>query len=528
MSRSSCLGFVLIALPSVSVFACATPSSSEDTADDGTEGATSGEGSSSSSTTGVGDTDGGDTGTESGGETDSDTGADTDTGDTGEPPPSMLVRIDPDDPHRLLRGDEPFFVAGYYGGGASVAMEGVGFDGDISGRVRETFDLAAEHGINYMRVWLDWGSTTDPNKAPTVFWNSQAVAPYARTGPGDATDGMPRYDLDQFNDAYFEHVAALVDYAAGQDIVVQAMLLDCWHVGFGLSSGYGAFDYHRAQNNINGIDWSAEGHWIDVDGPVYASNLEFVRRMVEEIGDRENVVWETCNEKKAGDHSTPSASAMDPFHAGIADAIHEVEDELGYERHLVVPVDVPEHRTIAGHWLPTQGAGPQEKLSTMHDRFVNTQFGWDRVLITDNDCCVGEPDADILRRKAFIALASGAHTMGFNNEIFRKGFLNNANTQDGMRYIGYTRDFVESLGVDLIGMEPRDELVDAGAYALARPGEEWVVYVPAGAGTVTVQGVGGNATATWYDTRTGQTQDAGPGPGYTPPDGAEWALHVVQ
>ena len=421
MPRSSCPGLALIALGSVGALACSAPPGTDDEADDGTDGSTSAENSSSADTTGADDTGTGDGSTGTGGETETDTGAGTDTGDTGEPPPSTLVRVDPADPHRLLRGEEPFFVAGYYGGGASVAMEGVGFDGDIAGRVRETFDLAAAHGINYMRLWLDWGSTTDPDKAPTVFWNSQAVAPYLRTGPGDATDGMARYDLDQFNDAYFEHVAALVDYAAGKDIVVQAMLLDCWHVGFGLSSGYGAFDYHRANNNINDLDWSAEGHWIDVDGPIYANNLEYVRRMVEEIGDRDNVVWETCNEKRAGDHSTPFATATDPFHTGIAEAIHEVEDELGYERHLVVPVDVPEHRTIAGHWLPTQGAGPQEKLSTMHDRLVNTQFGWDRVLITDNDCCVGEPDAQTLRRKAFVALASGAPHHGLQQRDLPQG-----------------------------------------------------------------------------------------------------------
>jgi hypothetical protein len=510
------------ALAGACIAACADPA--------GGESGPESTGDSNSSAEGSAGTEGGSaTSTETDGGSDTDEGSTSgsETGETGDPPPSLVVRIDPADPHRLVRGDDPFFVAGYYGGGASWGMAGVGFGGDVSGRVRENLDLAADQGINYMRVWLDWGSTTDPNKSPDVFWNSAAVAPYLRTGPGHAIDGQPKYDLDQFNDDYFTHVGQLVDDADERGIVVQAMLLDCWHTGFGLNSGYGAFDYFRAQNNINGFDWSTHEQWVDPNGSIYAHNLAFVHRMVEEIGDRENVVWETCNEKKAGNSSDPVANAMDGFHAGIADAIHEAEDEFGFERHLVVPVDFPEHRTIAGHWLPTQGNGNEESLTSMHDRLANEQFGWGRVLITDNDCCVGEPNADVLRRKAWIALASGAHTMGFNNEIFRNAILDNQNTANGMRFIGYTRDFVESLGVDLVGMEPHDELVDAGAYALARPGEEWVIYVPAGAGTVTVQGVPASATATWYDTQSGQTQDAGEGPSYAAPGGGDWGLHVV-
>ena len=112
-------------------------------------------------------------------------------------------------------------------------------------------------------------------------------------------------------------------------------------------------------------------------------------------------------------------------------------------------------------------------------------------------------------------------------EVYRKAILDNQNTRDGMRYIGYTRDFIESLNVDLVGMEPHDDLVNAGAYALARPGDEWVVYVPGGAGPVTVQGVPPQPKATWYDTRNGTTQDAGTGPTFAAPNGGDWGLHIV-
>ena len=45
------------------------------------------------------------------------------------------------------------------------------------------------------------------------------VAPFARTGPGYAADGFPKFDLDRWDDEYFERLHRFLEGAARRDIV---------------------------------------------------------------------------------------------------------------------------------------------------------------------------------------------------------------------------------------------------------------------------------------------------------------------
>jgi hypothetical protein len=82
-------------------------------------------------------------------------------------------------------------------------------------------------------------------------------------------------------------------------------------------------------------------------------------------------------------------------------------------------------------------------------------------------------------------------------------------------------------------MEPRDSLVTAGtAYALAEPGQSYVLYLPAG-GSVSLDlaEVSGSLAAEWFDPRTGSWQAA---PGvvgggvktFKAPQAGDWALYL--
>ena len=446
---------------------------------------------------------------------------------TGDPidPIDFPPRIHPDDPHRLLRGDTPWYPAAYYPG-AAVNMTGADYQGDVVAYGLDWFEQVEASGIDLFRIWFNWGNVGDQSPDLQDNWDSFIVHPYLRPGPGMAADGGPRFDLDQWNPEYFDLLVKWIDYARSRGVVIQVMLLDCWHVGFGLNWGFGELDYLRGPNNVNGVDWVDEGQWLDINGPAFARNVAFVEEVVATIGDRPNIIWETCNEKRQGDHSTPAASAADVFHKTVAAAIHAQEDALGYPRHLVMPVDLPEHRTVAGHTTPTQNGQGQESIPDMHARLAGEQFAWGVPLISDNDCCAGEPDADFIRRKTWAALAAGAHVDVFNGEAYKQGVLANQNTADGMRFVGNTRRFFEMTGADLIGMVPSDGLVDGPAWVYARPGDEYLIYVHQNA-PVTVSQLPASYSATWFDPRQATVEDAGPGPTFTPPpDGQDWVLHV--
>jgi hypothetical protein len=86
-------------------------------------------------------------------------------------------------------------------------------------------DMAQAHGHNFMRLWT-WDH---PKYAP---WTDDIVSfdpmPYVRTGPGLALDGLPQFDLTQFNPVYFDGLRQRITEAAKRGIYVAVMLFESW------------------------------------------------------------------------------------------------------------------------------------------------------------------------------------------------------------------------------------------------------------------------------------------------------------
>ena len=59
------------------------------------------------------------------------------------------------------------------------------------------------------------GSSSSPRPAGGSFHCCMTPQPWPRTGPGTATDGKPKFDLVQFDDAYFDRLRERV-IAAGE------------------------------------------------------------------------------------------------------------------------------------------------------------------------------------------------------------------------------------------------------------------------------------------------------------------------
>ncbi len=449
-----------------------------------------------------------------------DAGIVTDGGDMG-PAASAVPQIDPRDGRRFVRSGQPWYPTGYYPG-AALNMTGSSYANEWRVYNEELIERLASEGIDLFRVWINWGALPKGSGPIEQQWDRHVLTPYARTGPGTAIDGEPRVDLDTWNEAYFTEIEHAIDYAGARGIVVQVMTLDCWHAGFGRSFDFQDYDYFAAANNINGVSFDSEAAWFDTSGEVFARNRQFAREVVRRVGDRENIIWETCNEPRPIPYEDPVASATHPFHAMLAAAIHAEEDAQGHPRHLVMPVDLPEHRTVAGHRTPAPTSA--QSVDAFRAELVSEQFAWELPLISDNDCCPGEPDADLIRRKAWAAITAGAHLDVFNNELFQASVLRNMNTTLGMRYVALPGRLVRERSIDLAGMTPCDATVTPARWCFGRA-DERIVYLEGG-GAVMVSGLAGAVDAVFFDPRNGATSDAGDGPTFTPPDGRDWALHI--
>lgn len=154
-------------------------------------------------------------------------------------------------------------------------------------------------GANYTKLWMmesarDWGDAS-----PLYF----APLPWARTGPGNAADGQPKFDLSKFDERYFDRLQARAIEAGNAGVYVCVQLFQGWHVeSKGLT--YNPWTYHpfNAANNVNGVngDANADGKGLETrlttSTAIYNLQKAYVSRVIEAVGHLDNVIFEISNE----------------------------------------------------------------------------------------------------------------------------------------------------------------------------------------------------------------------------------------
>lgn len=165
-------------------------------------------------------------------------------------------------------------------------------------------DWAESYGINLVRGWVfDTTHNTDNN-----HWTFPH--PWSRTGPGTANDGKDRFDFNTFNQAYFDTVRSNIIAAGERGMYFSVMLFGGWSI-----EQYFADSPFQNGNNINGIDGDvdndgkgeetrtcAQADCSDLPSGVKAIQLAYIHKLIDEVGDLENIIWEVCNE--CGNYST--------------------------------------------------------------------------------------------------------------------------------------------------------------------------------------------------------------------------------
>jgi Family of unknown function (DUF6298)/Putative collagen-binding domain of a collagenase len=160
--------------------------------------------------------------------------------------------------------------------------------------------------FNFMRLWniaeqpYSGAWTTSP-------WYTDPL-PYARTGPGLAADGKPKFDVTKLNQAYFDRMRARVIEAGTHGIYVDVMLFEGWSLE-AKTGGTNPWKYHpfNSANNVNGIngDPANTGSGLAIQttsAPPAVLNAQqaYVRKVVDTVGDLDNVLYEISNESDGG------------------------------------------------------------------------------------------------------------------------------------------------------------------------------------------------------------------------------------
>lgn len=363
-------------------------------------------------------------------------------------------------------------------------------------------DFLERHGHNFIRLWAwdstIWDTRANGRQAEQPGIHEVAPHPWRRTGPGQALDGKPRFDLTQFDPAYFERLRSRVEAAGRRGIYVSVMLFEGWglfHANRGRAAPAGwAWRSHpfHPSNNINNLtiptDPAGLTGKVHVLGNDAVNNLQaaYIRKVVDTVNDLDNVLYEVINE--GGDKE---------WDWWVVRTIQEYERTRPKQH----PVGLTGH---GAERVASMLASPADWVSPgRNDGYGEDPPAWHEqkpsLLDTDHIWGVGGNAAWVW--KSFTRGHNPLFMDPYQHELLGRG---DPAQWDGLRQaLGQTRRL--ALRLNLAAMAPDNELASTG-YCLAQPGQAYVIYLPQGGEvTVDLQRAGGTFAAEWMHPRDGTT-----------------------
>lgn len=333
------------------------------------------------------------------------------------------------------------------------------------------------------------------------------VMPYPRKGPGRAMDGELKYDLDRWNDEYFERLHRFLSTASDLGIVAELTVL---------SNTYGndvwALNPLRDKNNIQGIgkvEWPEYNSLHEAE--LVERQIAYTRKIVQETSGYDNVYYEICNEPGGGvlNHVTPEE--VDSWQEKIAATIREELRKLN-RQHLVFGQNAFSYTpkfsqgfdaSFSGAMLDAVNVHPLPNLIYHGHTYQLGNFMSKELQLKDfrdfflATCSERKPnisDEDnaasmyrdvagwtIHRKRAWMAVICGGH---YDYIDFSIQVGSEAGTEESRRnirtWMKYLTEFIHSF--DFIHAKPAPKWVATTASALvtaalANPGADYIAYL---------------------------------------------------
>jgi len=308
---------------------------------------------------------------------------------------------------------------------------------------------------NFIRLWIlehAWDAAEGATITPL---------PWPRTGPGDALDGKPKFDLAKFDPAYFDRLRSRVMAGRERGFYVSIMLFDSWSVEH--AGTWKGHPFHPG-NNVNGIHGDPDNNGVGIEThtlkipAVTALQEAYARKLVDTVNDLDNVLYEISNESEYG---------------------------ADWHNHLARVIQAYEKKKPKRHPVGITGGGPtnEELFNGPADWISPTEWtdppksDGRKVVIIDTDH-LGSVDRTWVWR-SFLR----GHNPILMDWMQKTSPWYSPTDQEAMRKaMGQTRKMADRMG--LAGMVPLDHLAST-KYCLANAGKEYLVYLPRG-GEVTV------------------------------------------
>jgi len=356
---------------------------------------------------------------------------------------------------------------------------------------------------NFTRMWtwepvtwdVKWG---DRHERCTV-----APQPFARTGPGEALDGKPKFDLAKYDASYFDRLRSRVLAAGERGMYVSVMLFEGWAMQFS-EGAWQSHPFHPA-NNVNQIDGDANGDGMGLEVHTLANRAvtalqeAYVRKVVDTLGDLDNVLYEISNE-----NHPPSTEWQ--YH--VIDYIHEYEKKKPKQHPVGMTFQYKGGSNRTLFESPAEWISPNPEGGYRDDPPASDGT---KVILSDTDHLWGIGGNQAWVWKSFLRGMNPLFMDPYDGVVLGNRF--DPKWDPIRKSLGYTLRLANEM--DLASMTPQNDLASTGyCLANAAAGGEYLVYLPEG-GDVTVElsATPGTLNVRWLDPTAGNCKPGGTTPG---------------
>jgi hypothetical protein len=321
-------------------------------------------------------------------------------------------------------------------------------------------EFLESHNHNFMRMWTWVGGV---NKTYADLF------PFRRTGPGTALDGKPKFDLDTFNEEYFNRLRSRVIDAQDRGIYVSIMFFNGWSIN---DNGIGdpwPFHPFNAANNINGVDGASDegekiAHTLRLPA-ITDRQKELIRKIIDTVNDLDNVLYEISNEERSSADNTTWQEYMINY-------AHDYERTKPKQHPVGMTVQWPKGHNQVLYESPADWISPNAHEQYDVDPPATTTG---KVVISDTDHLFGVGGDDSWVWKTFMRGLNPIYMDPLH--FLTQSSPDPVGAEKARKALGYTRSLANRL--DLAYVSPRPDL-SSTRYCLANPDLEYLVYLPLG------------------------------------------------
>jgi hypothetical protein len=438
------------------------------------------------------------------------------------------IRLHPKNPHYFLfRGKTIALItsAEHYG-----AVMNADFD------YRRYLATLEANGLNFTRIF--GGSYREvPEKSFGIKRNVLApapgrfIAPWARSEIPGYEGGGNKFDLNRWDQTFFERYRDFLSEAAKRGIIVEITLF---------SSHYQEMQWKisalNSANNISqtdAIDWK-KLHTLE-NGNLLAHQERYTRKLVREANAFDNVIFEIQNEPWSdrsvladviNPYLQPPARDRYPNSIDVADNLSLAWQARVAEWITSEERSLPKKHLIAQNYcnfrLPVANLAPGISMVNFHYAYPEAallNYGLGKAIAYDETGFLGRDD-EAYRRQAWNFMLSGGSAFNSLDYSFTVGHEDGTDIEPNgpgggsptlRKQLRVLSEFLHKLPLADIAPDTSTVKQTGGVYArvLSNPGREYAIYFD-GNGPVEVRLnlPAGNYSGEWLNTKTGTVEKA--------------------